>query len=230
MGRVRVCLQPPSVGVELGLTRILWSVSCGFSSLVRKALFSVRPMHWIRASTCSRCTQFVSPPLWKRDPRGTVVSGHTSRNADQKPSAPSPIATAGGRRPRPQVPQHARPTLVALPVAVPPAPPAPSTRPLGWAPGCRAGRAHGGVVLAMIKRRAAVAGLPLSTCCYTFRATGDPRARAAGSRGTRRRRRRSSTTGRRTRVTVDEIEGRVHGVGARGAGGPTRRTAITRNP
>ena len=28
------------------------------------------------------------------------------------------------------------------------------------------------VVLAMIKRRAAVAGLPPSTCCHTFRATG----------------------------------------------------------
>ena len=28
------------------------------------------------------------------------------------------------------------------------------------------------VVLAMIKRRAAAAGLPLSTCCHTFRATG----------------------------------------------------------
>ena len=28
------------------------------------------------------------------------------------------------------------------------------------------------VVLAMIKRRAAVAGLPASTCCHTFRATG----------------------------------------------------------
>ena len=49
------------------------------------------------------------------------------------------------------------------------------------------------VVLAMIKRRAAAAGLPPSTCCHTFRATGgsrpicrtgDPRARAA-DRGTR---------------------------------------------
>ena len=28
------------------------------------------------------------------------------------------------------------------------------------------------VVLAMIKRRAAAAGLPASTCCHTFRATG----------------------------------------------------------
>ena len=28
------------------------------------------------------------------------------------------------------------------------------------------------VVLAMIKRRAVAAGLPLSTCCHTFRATG----------------------------------------------------------
>ena len=28
------------------------------------------------------------------------------------------------------------------------------------------------VVLAMIKRRAAAAGLPTSTCCHTFRATG----------------------------------------------------------
>ena len=29
------------------------------------------------------------------------------------------------------------------------------------------------VALAMIKRRAAAAGLPPSTCCHTFRATGD---------------------------------------------------------
>ena len=28
------------------------------------------------------------------------------------------------------------------------------------------------IVLAMIKRRAAAAGLPHSTCCHTFRATG----------------------------------------------------------
>ena len=28
------------------------------------------------------------------------------------------------------------------------------------------------VVLAMIKRRASAAGLPASTCCHTFRATG----------------------------------------------------------
>ena len=49
------------------------------------------------------------------------------------------------------------------------------------------------VVLAMIKRRAAAAGLPPSTCCHTFRATGitayfvergHPRARAA-DRGAR---------------------------------------------
>ena len=49
------------------------------------------------------------------------------------------------------------------------------------------------VVLAMIKRRAAAAGLPPSTCCHTFRATGDhgvsvergnPRARSA-DRGAR---------------------------------------------
>ena len=39
--------------------------------------------------------------LWHQS-RCTVVSGHTSRNADQKPSAPSPIATAGARRPRPR--------------------------------------------------------------------------------------------------------------------------------
>ena len=31
------------------------------------------------------------------------------------------------------------------------------------------------LVLAMIKRRAAAAGLPPSTCCHTFRATGIPR-------------------------------------------------------
>ena len=40
--------------------------------------------------------------------------------------------------------------------------------------GCRlTGRALARrVVLAMIKRRAAAAGLPPSTCCHTFRATG----------------------------------------------------------
>ena len=70
------------------------------------------------------------------------------------------------------------------------------------------------VVLAMIKRRAAAAGLPPSTCCHTFRATGngvplerrDPRARAADRRARVAPRRRSSTTGQRTTVTVDEIE------------------------
>ena len=63
------------------------------------------------------------------------------------------------------------------------------------------------LVLAMIKRRAAAAGLPPSTCCHTFRATGTTAYLSNGgrsstpsrSRGTRRRRRRSSTTGRRTR-------------------------------
>ena len=64
------------------------------------------------------------------------------------------------------------------------------------------------VVLAMIKRRAATAGLPPSTCCHTFRAgrrgsrricqTGGPSSTPSRSPGTRRRRRRSSTTGRRT--------------------------------
>ena len=63
------------------------------------------------------------------------------------------------------------------------------------------------LVLAMIKRRAAAAGLPPSTCCHTFRATGITAYLSNGersntrsrSRGTRHRRRRSSTTGRRTR-------------------------------
>ena len=63
------------------------------------------------------------------------------------------------------------------------------------------------LVLAMIKRRAVVAGLPPSTCCHTFRATGitaylskeEPSSTRSRSRGTRLRRRRSSTTGRRTR-------------------------------
>ena len=63
------------------------------------------------------------------------------------------------------------------------------------------------LVLAMIKRRAAAAGLPPSTCCHTFRATGITAYLSNGgrssarsrSRGTHRRRRRSSTTGRRTR-------------------------------
>ena len=63
------------------------------------------------------------------------------------------------------------------------------------------------LVLAMIKRRAAAAGLPPSTCCHTFRATGITAYLSNGgrssarsrSRGMRRRRRRSSTTGRRTR-------------------------------
>ena len=70
------------------------------------------------------------------------------------------------------------------------------------------------VVLAMIKRRAAAAGLPPSTCCHTFRATGitaylsrgGPSSTRSRSRGTRRRRRRSSTTGTADTVTVDEIE------------------------
>ena len=70
------------------------------------------------------------------------------------------------------------------------------------------GRALGRrLVLAMIKRRAAAAGLPPSTCCHTFRARGSRRTcRTEGRwstrsrlRGTRLRRRRSSTTGRRTR-------------------------------
>ena len=42
--------------------------------------------------------------LWHQS-RCTVVSGHTSRNADhadQKPSTPSPIATTGAHRPRPR--------------------------------------------------------------------------------------------------------------------------------
>ena len=63
------------------------------------------------------------------------------------------------------------------------------------------------VALAMIKRRAAAAALPPSTCCHTFRATGItaylsnavPSSTRSRSPGTRRRRRRSSTTGRRTR-------------------------------
>ena len=63
------------------------------------------------------------------------------------------------------------------------------------------------LVLAMIKRRAAAAGLPPSTCCHTFRATGITAYLSKGGRsntrsrspGTPPRRRRSSTTGRRTR-------------------------------
>ena len=70
------------------------------------------------------------------------------------------------------------------------------------------------LVLAMIKRRAAAADLPPSTCCHTFRATGITAYLSNGGRlntrsgspGTPPRRRRSSTTGRRTRITVDEIE------------------------
>ena len=64
-------------------------------------------------------------------------------------------------------------------------------------------------VLAMIKRRAAAAGLPPSTCCHTFRATGitaylsnggtlEHAQRIAGHASPTVRRR-SSTTGRRTR-------------------------------
>ena len=59
------------------------------------------------------------------------------------------------------------------------------------------------LVLAMIKRRAAAAGLPPSTCCHTFRATGitcrtgERSSTRSRSRGTPRRRRRSSTTERR---------------------------------
>ena len=63
------------------------------------------------------------------------------------------------------------------------------------------------LVLAMIKRRAAAAGLPASTCCHTFRATGITAYLSNGgrssarsrSRGMPRRRRRSSTTARQTR-------------------------------
>ena len=70
------------------------------------------------------------------------------------------------------------------------------------------------VVLAMIKRRAAAAGLPPSTCCHTFRATGitaylsngGPLSGRSRSRRMRRRRRRSSMTGLRTPSRSDEIE------------------------
>ena len=41
------------------------------------------------------------------------------------------------------------------------------------APAAGPGALERRVVLAMIKRRAAAEGLPPSTCCYTFRATGD---------------------------------------------------------
>ena len=62
-------------------------------------------------------------------------------------------------------------------------------------------------VLAMVKRRASAAGLPATTCCYTFRATGITAYLSTGGRstmlsgspGTRRQRRRNCTTGRRTR-------------------------------
>ena len=76
----------------------------------------------------------------------------------------------------------------------------------------RAGRLSGRpltrrAVLAMIKRRAAAAGLPASTCCHTFRATGitaylsngGTPSTPSGLPAMRRRRRRSCTTGRRTR-------------------------------
>ena len=64
-------------------------------------------------------------------------------------------------------------------------------------------------VLAMIKRRAATAGLPATTCCHTFRATGitaylsnggtlEHWSTRSGSPAMRRRRRRNCTTGRRT--------------------------------
>ena len=64
------------------------------------------------------------------------------------------------------------------------------------------------VVLAIIKRRAAAAGRPPSTCCHTFRGDrdhgvpverGHPSSKRSRSRGTRRRRRRSSTAEPRTR-------------------------------
>ena len=65
------------------------------------------------------------------------------------------------------------------------------------------------VVLAMIKRRAATAGLPATTCCHTFRATGitaylsnggtlEHWSTRSGSPAMRCRRRRNCTTGRRT--------------------------------
>ena len=43
---------------------------------------------------------------------------------------------------------------------------------IGLRSGQRATALERRVVLAMIKRRAAAAGLPPSTCCHTFRATG----------------------------------------------------------
>ena len=63
------------------------------------------------------------------------------------------------------------------------------------------------LVLAMIKRRAAAADLPASTCCHTFRATGTTAYLSNGGRsstrsrspGTPRRRPRSCTIARRTR-------------------------------
>ena len=48
--------------------------------------------------------------LWHQSRCG-VVSGHTSRTADQKPSAPSPIATTGARSPRSR---RSRSTLAQL--------------------------------------------------------------------------------------------------------------------
>ena len=48
------------------------------------------------------------------------------------------------------------------------------------------------VVLAMIKRRAAAAGLPPSTCCHTFRATGITAYLSNGGRWSTRNRSRSS--------------------------------------
>ena len=70
------------------------------------------------------------------------------------------------------------------------------------------------LVLAMIKRRAAAADLPPSTCCHTFRATGITAYLSNGGRsntrsrstGTPPRRPRSSTIGTEDTITVDEIE------------------------
>ena len=64
------------------------------------------------------------------------------------------------------------------------------------------------VVLAMIKRRAAAAGLPPSTCCHTFRATGI--TAYLSNEGTQYAQHiaghASPKTGRADTMTVDEIE------------------------
>ena len=88
--------------------------------------------------------------------------------------------------------------------------PGPASARRGDPAGCRlTGRAlERRVVLAMIKRRAAAAGLPSSTCCHTFRATGITAYLSNGQRIAGHASPKTTKLYDRTadRVTIDEIE------------------------